>query len=283
MCSNDKDACISDVVCYQEGGNDRIWNLRFYRDFHERELEAAVSFLAFIQSRIPRGAGSDTSHWCLNGNGKFDTWSYYNNIWGASASNFPWKGVWKVKIPKWVAFFVWTAVHEQILTLDNLRLRRRILVNRCCMCHCNEETVDHLLHCLVAHSLWVICFRSLGSNGSCQALWKAWCIVGAIDWENLIQTYGIWFLAVWCRLFGWKETGTLLRIRRNPWFNYKLYARRLYLIGLGVGASRIALLSWSLFLLFVLHFKFLLVVWCWLFACCISLCSTSWTPCICLL
>ena len=196
MCSNDKDACISDVVCYQEGGNDRIWNLRFYRDFHERELEAAVSFLAFIQSRIPRGAGSDTSHWCLNGNGKFDTWSYYNNIWGASASNFPWKGVWKVKIPKWVAFFVWTAVHEQILTLDNLRLRRRILVNRCCMCHCNEETVDHLLHCLVAHSLWVICFRSLGSNGSCQALWKAWCIVGAIDWENLIQTYGIWFLAV---------------------------------------------------------------------------------------
>ena len=45
----------------------------------------------------------------------------------------------------------------------------------------------------------------------------------------------------------------LLRIRRNPWFNYKLYARRLYLIGLGVGASRITLLL-------VLHFKFLLVV-----------------------
>ena len=34
VCSNDKDASISDVVCYQEGGNDRIWNLRFYRDFH---------------------------------------------------------------------------------------------------------------------------------------------------------------------------------------------------------------------------------------------------------
>ena len=111
---------------------------------------------------------------------------------GEATSNFPWKGVWKAKIPKRVAFFLWTAVHGQILTLDNLMLRGRILVNRCCVCHQNEETVDHLLlHCPVAHSLWVICFRSLGHNGSCQALWKAWCIVGVLGWENLIQTYGI--------------------------------------------------------------------------------------------
>ena len=45
VCSNDKDACISNVVCYQEGENNRIWNLRFYRDFHERELEDAVLIL----------------------------------------------------------------------------------------------------------------------------------------------------------------------------------------------------------------------------------------------
>ena len=88
VCSNDKDAYISDALCYQEGGNDRFWNVRFYRDFHERELEAAFSFLEFIQSWIPTGVGSDTSHWCLNGNGKFDTRSYYNNIRGASTSNF---------------------------------------------------------------------------------------------------------------------------------------------------------------------------------------------------
>ena len=116
MCSNDKEACISDLVCDQEGGNNKIWNLRFYWDFHERELQVAFSFLEFIHSRIPRGVRSDTSHWCLNGNGKFDTLSYYNNIRGAFASNFPWKGVWKVKIPKRVTFFVWTAVHGQILT-----------------------------------------------------------------------------------------------------------------------------------------------------------------------
>ena len=69
VCSNDKKACISDVLYYQEGGNDRIWNLRFYWDFHVNELEATFSFLDFIQSRIPRGVRCDSSYWCLNENG----------------------------------------------------------------------------------------------------------------------------------------------------------------------------------------------------------------------
>ena len=66
--------------------------------------------------------------------------------------------------------------------------------------------------------------------------------------------FGFWL--VWCGLFGWKEIGALLRILRNHWFSYKLYAKRLCLIGLGVGAPRIVLLSLSFFLLLVLHLKF---------------------------
>ena len=72
-----------------------------------------------------------------------------------------------------------------------------------------------------------------------------------------------------------RKKSALLRILRNPWLNYKLYARRFYLIGLGVGVSQIVPLSWSLFLLLVLLFKFFLVVGCCLFVCCISLCSPS--------
>ena len=178
--------------------------MRFYRDFHERELKAAFSFLEFIQSRIPRGVGSDTSHWCLNGNGKFDTQSYYNNIRGASASNFPWKGVWKVKIPKTLAFFVWTAFHGQILTLDNLMLRGRILVNWCCMCHCNEETVNHLLlHCPVAHSLWVYMFQIFRIQwvmpGSMESLVYCW----SFGWENLIHIWNM--VPSWLMWIVWME------------------------------------------------------------------------------
>ena len=102
-------------------------------------------------------------------------------------------------------------------------------------------------------------------------------------WLDKFKTFGIWFLAVSCELFGRKEIGALLRISTNPWLNYKIYARRLYLIGLGVRASWIVPLSWSSFLLLVLHFKFFLVVCCCLFVYCISLCSSSWTPCICFL
>ena len=87
----------------------------------------------------------------------------------------------------------------------------------------------------------------------------------------------------WCGLFGRKEIGTLLRILRNLWFSYKFYAGRLCLIGLGVGASRIVLLSLSFFLLLVLHLKFFHCYLLLFVVCCFFLCSPSWTPCICFL
>ena len=71
--------------------------------------------------------------------------------------------MWKPKIPKRVAFFLWTAAHNRILTLDNLMLRDRIVVNRCCMCCGDGESMDHLLlHCPVTHSLWSFMLQAFG-------------------------------------------------------------------------------------------------------------------------
>ena len=37
------------------------------------------------------------------------------------------------------------------------------LVNWCCMCHCNEEMIDHLLiHCEIAYALWSELFMIFG-------------------------------------------------------------------------------------------------------------------------
>ena len=154
MCSTNKEACISEVLSLLVGDNDRVWSLRFYREFNDWELAASYSLLHLIQTWTPRGGECDSLSWGLTGSGKFDTRSYYHKIHNAAPSTFPWKGIWKVKVPKKIAFFMWTAVHGQILTSDNLILRSRPLANRCCMCYCNAESVDHLLlFCPIAHSL----------------------------------------------------------------------------------------------------------------------------------
>jgi hypothetical protein len=69
--------------------------------------------------------------------------------------SFPWKAIWKPRVPPRVTFFIWTVALGKILTADNLRRQNIILVNWCCMCRVDEETIDHLfLHCKVATKLW---------------------------------------------------------------------------------------------------------------------------------
>ena len=77
---------------------------------------------------------------------------------------------------------MWTATHGRILTLDNLMLRGLPLVNRCCMCCCNEETVDHLLlYCPVAHSLWVRILQVVGIQ---------WVMPGSV--KSLVSCWSFW-------------------------------------------------------------------------------------------
>ena len=67
------------------------------------------------------------------------------------------------KVPSRVAFFLWTATLGKILTTDKLRKRRVIILDCCCMCKADGESVNHLLlHCPVARELWNMIFSHFG-------------------------------------------------------------------------------------------------------------------------
>ena len=93
--------------------------------------------------------------WVGSKNGVFSVSSFYSILNGERVASFPWRMIWYTGLPPNVSFFVWTAAHNRILTINNLIRRIHVLVNRCCMCCLDAETVDHLLlHCPVATQLW---------------------------------------------------------------------------------------------------------------------------------
>ena len=53
--------------------------------------------------------------------------SYYRVLLGTPHVSFPWKIIWKSRVPPRVAFFEWTAALGRILTIDNLQ-RRHVMV-----------------------------------------------------------------------------------------------------------------------------------------------------------
>ena len=108
---------------------------------------------------------------------------------------------------------MWTAAYGQILTLDNLMLQGRPLANRCCMCCCNEETVDHLfIFCSLAHSMWMHMIQLFGIDwvmpGSIVDLlccWHYWLGKYDSDIWNLIPGYLMWTIWTKCNRHSFQD------------------------------------------------------------------------------
>ena len=128
-----KEAMIFEMVDYAPDGGGSSWNLRFRHAFQDWETEIFYDFFAYISSKLPRG-GDDTMIWQLNRSGVFNVCTFYTSLLAAPLVSFPWKNIWCVKIPKRVAFFLWTTARGGLLTIDNLVKKKLPIVNWCCLC-----------------------------------------------------------------------------------------------------------------------------------------------------
>jgi hypothetical protein len=194
-----KDAPVADFV--QVRGNAVHWEVTFTRLAQDWELEAISSFFDLLYSANIISSEKDKMCWKPARSKGFQVKSFYTQLTSSGPGCFPWKSIWKAKVPPRVAFFVWTAALGKILTADNLRRRGMIVVSWCCMCKADGESVDHLLlHCPYAKELWDMIFGLFGlqwvmpkrvmdlfscwygSVGRHSVIWKAiphcimWCL-----------------------------------------------------------------------------------------------------------
>jgi len=66
--------------------------------------------------------------------------------------------VWRTQAPLRAVFFAWSVTLGKILTLGNLRKWCVIVIERCCMCKRDGESVDYILYCDMASALWSALF-----------------------------------------------------------------------------------------------------------------------------
>ncbi len=62
-CMEDKDVLVSSILVRNLSRDGCSWDVRFLRDFHDWELVSITSFMDFIYSHLPMGAGSDNWSW----------------------------------------------------------------------------------------------------------------------------------------------------------------------------------------------------------------------------
>jgi hypothetical protein len=204
-CASNQDASIESVMSSPISSNPGTWNISFVRDFNDGELPVIVSFFKFLHPLFPRRERLDAMVWKPRNSGQFDVRSFYCALQAPNRTKFPWKGIWGVKAPRRLSFFIWTAARGKILTYDNLMKRGHILAGWCCLCKNHWETGDHLLlHCEIASALWCFVLQSFGIQWVIPAT-VIDLLFGWYNWFGKLNS-GVWNLVLLCLMWSlWKE------------------------------------------------------------------------------
>ncbi|WMV33012.1 hypothetical protein MTR67_026397 [Solanum verrucosum] len=151
------------IAANREGIN---WDIRFRRNMHDWEVNDLVDLFARLQHCHINLQAADKLKWGHQ-KGVYTVKEGYQQLCSRNPviANWPWKLIWRTKLPPKVVFFTWIALYEACLTQDNIKKRKIQFPNRCYMCKKEVETPRHLLlHCEVASELWSMFFCLSGIN-----------------------------------------------------------------------------------------------------------------------
>lgn len=136
--------------------------MSFTQSAQDWESKSLSVFMDLLYSNTVRGSGDDNICRIPAKVQRFAVHSY-RTLFAANDVTFPWKSIWRSRVPPRIAFFLWTAALGKILTIDNLQKRHIVVLDWHNMCKCSRETVDHLLlHCSIAKELWTMAFGMFG-------------------------------------------------------------------------------------------------------------------------
>lgn len=132
----------------------------------------------------------------------FDVSSFYRVFICKDGFPFPWN------LEEYLAdqgsferlFFAWSAALGKILIVDNFSKWHVIVVDKCCMCKMNGESVEHLpLYCEVVYALLNIIFNRFGLSW----VMPSWVIdlfahCGQVDTLRVLSVKDGTLLPLWC-------------------------------------------------------------------------------------
>ena len=76
-----------------------FWDVSFFRGVHAQELEAMSGFIETVYGSSIRGFGDDKICWLPSKDKGFMVNDYYRILVGLTIDGFPWRSIWKQKIP----------------------------------------------------------------------------------------------------------------------------------------------------------------------------------------
>jgi hypothetical protein len=102
-----KEAWVADHLQFSNGNSVEFI---FYQTCADWEVELVTAFFNVLYSLRVRQGGEDSIWWIPSKRRKFEVRSFYQALSTLASSSFPWKSIWRVKVPSRVSFFVWTTL-----------------------------------------------------------------------------------------------------------------------------------------------------------------------------